>query len=114
MEITITEAKRAGVLVLELAGTVHGGNAEEFEDGLLDRIAAGERLFLLDCTRLEYVSSAGVRSLMVLARRLREVGGKMAMCGVNRNVSDILDISGLDSVFGVYDSEEEAMRSLVS
>jgi len=114
MEIVVTEFRRDGVLVVDLAGHVHGHNADELEERLLGHADAGEREIVLNCERLGYISSAGVRVLVVVGKKLKEIGGTMRMSAVNRNVSDILEIAGLSDSFPVYETEEEAVAAAVS
>ena len=54
----------------------------------------------LDCSGLEYVSSAGLGVLLQTQKRLMASGGKVRLVGVSRHVRDILRYSGFDRIFG--------------
>ena len=55
----------------------------------------------LDCSRLEYVSSAGLGVLLKTQKRLLAAGGKLRLVGVNRHVLEILTYAGFDQIFEV-------------
>ena len=55
----------------------------------------------LDCTNLEYISSAGLGVLLKTQKRLMASGGKLRLAGVNRHLRDILQYSGFDQIFEI-------------
>lgn len=112
MDITITENRRDGAVVIGLRGRVHGGNADTFEERLVGLIEGGEHRLALDCTGFDYVSSAGVRAMIVVAKKLKDAGGKIALFGVNQNVRDVLDITGLLDIFPMYEDEDAAVKAV--
>ena len=61
----------------------------------------------LDCTRLEYISSAGLGVLLKTQKRLMAANGGLRLAGVNRHLRDIFQYSGLDQVFQIDPSDQE-------
>ena len=55
----------------------------------------------LDCTQLEYISSAGLGVLLKTQKRLMAAGGKLRLAGVSRHLRDILQYSGFDQIFEI-------------
>jgi len=55
----------------------------------------------LDCSRLEYISSAGLGVLLKTQKRLMAAGGKLRLTGVNRHLRDIFVYSGFDQIFEI-------------
>jgi len=55
----------------------------------------------LDCTKLEYISSAGLGVLLKTQKRLMASGGKLRLTGVSRHLRDILQYSGFDQIFEI-------------
>jgi anti-sigma B factor antagonist len=55
----------------------------------------------LDCTGLEYVSSAGLGVLLKTQKRLTASSGKLRLIGVNRHLQDIFQYSGFDQIFEI-------------
>ena len=70
--------------------------------------AAGPRL-ILDCAKLEYLSSAGLRALISAFKRMKARGGAIALCEMRPDVREIIEISGLRAVFQLHGSRAEAL-----
>jgi anti-sigma B factor antagonist len=64
----------------------------------LDRV---EGIVTLDCSRLEYISSAGLGVLLKTQKRLLARSGKLRLAGVNRHILDIFQYSGFDQIFEI-------------
>jgi anti-sigma B factor antagonist len=67
-------------------------------DAFLARV---QGMVTLDCTRLEYVSSAGLGVLLKTQKRLLASGGKLRLAGVNRHVLELLTYAGFDQIFEI-------------
>lgn len=59
----------------------------------------------LDCTKLEYISSAGLGVLLKTQKRLMAANGKLKLAGVNRHLRDIFQYSGFDRIFEIESAE---------
>ncbi len=94
----VEEAKEGGVLILSPSGRLEARSAPEFEKQVVERIAAGETKLLLDLAGVEYLSSAGLRALLVAAKRIREKNGKIAVCSLSPGVEEVFKVSGFDSI----------------
>ena len=70
-------------------------------------IDSGQRRLAIDMGQLDYLSSAGLRALMVAARRLQEVSGTLVLIGLHGTVKDVLELAGLINVFPVFETEAE-------
>ena len=107
----IAEAKKNGVVVLSVEGRVDASNAATLEQKILAVIGAGESRLVIDCARLEYMSSAGLRVLLVAAKRLRNTG-KLGVASLNNQIRDVFDIAGFSSIFQIYRTQDEAVAAL--
>ena len=107
----IAESKRDGTVILGVEGRVDASNADVLEEKLLGLIAAGERQLVLDCARLDYISSAGLRVLLVAAKRLSPAGGRIAVCALQEQIKHIFEIAGLPSIFSIYATAGEAIAA---
>ena len=111
----VTAVRYADVLVVAVKGRIDYMNAEEFKAGLLpylDKCAAGGDQVVLDLSRLEYVSSAGLRVLMIAAKDVRARKGKLVAVALQPVVREIFEISRFTLVFDVFDSVQDALRAL--
>lgn len=95
-----------------LKGRMDAVTAPEFDTWLADRLTAGDTSFVLDLAGLEYVSSAGLRSLLSAAKKLKARDGKLALCGLSGTVEDVFRISGFLNIFQVYPATGEALAAL--
>ena len=79
----IQAERRDNVMIVAPVGRVDSNTSSDLEQRLLHDIGAGERRFLLDLAGVEYISSAGLRVLLMLAKRLREASGLVGAVGAD-------------------------------
>ena len=108
----ISEEQKGGVLTLGLSGKLDTTSSKAFEDRILAVIDAGARQLVVDLSRLDYVSSSGLRVFLLAAKRLNSANGKIVLCSLKDPVREVFDIVGFSSIFSVYGSHEEALKSL--
>jgi anti-sigma B factor antagonist len=108
----LVEAKQNGVVILGVQGRLDASNADTVEQRLLALIAAGERRLVIDCAQLDYISSAGLRVLLVAAKRLTATGGNIVVAALKEPIKEIFDIAGFAALFRVYRSQDEAAAAL--
>ena len=108
----ILEERKDGFLVLGLAGRLDAPNAKVFEDKVLAVIDGGESRFVIDLSRLDYVSSAGLRVFLLASKRLNPSGGKIALCSLQEPVKQVFDIVGFYSILSISESTDAALQSL--
>jgi stage II sporulation protein AA (anti-sigma F factor antagonist) len=83
-----------------------------FERDLLENIDSGATRLLLDFSKLDYISSAGLRSVLLAAKRIRACGGRMSLCSLNRQIAEVFDISGFSSILDIQPSYDAAVMRL--
>jgi anti-anti-sigma factor len=69
---------------------------------------AADSSIIVDCTQLGYISSAGLRSLLILGKRLEKGRGRLLLCGMSGFVLEVFQLSGFNHLFTVVDTVEEA------
>jgi anti-anti-sigma factor len=108
----IYEERKDGFLVLGLEGRLDAVSSKLFEEKVLAVIDGGEARFVIDLSRLDYVSSAGLRVFLVASKRLAPAGGKVVLCSLQEPVKQVFDIVGFYSIFSILGSTDEALDSL--
>lgn len=98
------------IMVVSAEGQMNSGNALAIETELLSHVDKGEHRIVLDLSLLSYISSAGLRVVLVLARRLKQVNGTLVLCALQARVREVFDISGFFAILTVVDTREEALR----
>jgi anti-anti-sigma factor len=107
----IAESRKKGAVVLGLNGRVDASNASVLEQRILALLDAGETRLVIDCAQLQYISSAGLRVLLVAAKRLSN-SGKLALAALNNQIRDVFDISGFSSIFDICGTQDEAVAAV--
>lgn len=106
----ITEQQIASAVVLRPAGRLDGSSAPAFEKTVLDRLEGRPTRVVLDLAGLEYVSSAGLRTILLAAKRAKSLGGALAVCGLRDHIREVFDLSGFGNVVAIHATVEEALR----
>jgi hypothetical protein len=72
-------------------------------------LGAGSKHFVLDLSKIGYVSSAGLRVLLMLAKQLDGGRGSLRLAGLNPQVKQVFDIAGFSKLFSIYASQDAAL-----
>jgi anti-anti-sigma factor len=108
--MNIGEEKVGGVLVLKPESRIDSQNSKDFEDGVLSR-TDNEKSILLDFSDVEYISSACLRTLLTLTKKIKEDGGEIAITSLTENVKQIFKVSGFDTILQLFEDKDEAVKS---
>jgi anti-anti-sigma factor len=108
----IDATKEGNAVVMSLKGRLDAAASSEFETRLSDCISKGDSNFLLNFTDLEYISSAGLRSILTTSKKLKEVNGKIVLAGLHGPVEEVFKISGFISIFRVFGTPEAALKEI--
>ncbi len=111
MSIDITTATEAGALIATATGRIDSRNAQEFEQTMSSAIGEGAGMVILDLAGLSYISSAGLRAILVTAKTLRKREAKFALCSLQSSIKEVMEISGFDQVIAIHPSKEEALSA---
>ncbi len=106
----VSEEKNENVLVLGLSGRLDSATSPQFEKQLLGHVSNGENRLVLDLSALEYVSSAGLRILLMGAKRTRQEAGTMVLCNLRPAIEEVLKMSGFLAILTVAPSREAALE----
>lgn len=107
MDITTTRTETATVLAV--GGRMDALSAPEFETACKELQNQGVLSIIADLTHLEYISSAGLRSILTAAKQLRAAGGALHFCGLGGMVADVFKVSGFLKMFKVFGTRAEAL-----
>ena len=93
--------------VVEIDGRLDTLSSPDFERQMLNWIGEGRTELVVDFSKVDYISSAGLRSLMLAAKSAKNQGGRVACCGLQGVVKKVFDISGFSTIIPVYDSLDD-------
>jgi anti-anti-sigma factor len=113
----ISTRTQNGVTLVGFAGSLDSNTSPQAQQALDGILAAGARKMVVDCTALDYISSAGLRVLLGMAKRLSGggaggTGGGLRLFGLNQTVKEVFDISGFSTILAVFATEGDALRGL--
>ena len=100
--MNIEQTKIGETRVIAPEGSLDARTEKEFQKSVLENIERGEKSILLDFSKITYASSAGLRAILIIAKKQKESGGKLAVCGLHDSVAEIFSVSGFDTIVDVY------------
>lgn len=110
------EIKEAGkeknMKIISLEGKMDAISAPEFEDQMGEWLEQGETSFIINLGEVSYMSSAGLRSILIVAKKLKEQDGKLIFVNLREEVQKIFRISGFSSMIPTYESLEAALEHI--
>jgi anti-anti-sigma factor len=112
MEIEIGSAGSATVIAPK--GRLDSATAPELEQALLGPAGTAGAALVVDCAGLAYVSSAGLRVLLMAAKAARGAGGRIALAALQPQVRQVFDISGFSSLFEIHEDAQAAAAALAA
>jgi anti-anti-sigma factor len=110
MEISVKD--EGGCSVVAVKDRLDTMTVWDFEQKVNGLVQEGRQKMVLDLSGLEYISSAGLRSLLALSKKLKAKEGALAICGLQGLPKEIFAVSGFDTVFHLYGTVAEAAASL--
>lgn len=108
----VTSERQDGILSAWVSGRVDSANALEFEEVLRNAIEENDRAVVMDLEALSYISSAGLRAVLVTAKMLWSREAKFALCSLPAQIREVFETSGFDKVIALHPSRAEALASL--
>ena len=108
----ISQKLLANSVILSPEGRIDLSNADFFKDALLEGVAAAKAAVVLDFSAVEYVSSAGLRSLMIAAKAGTARGVKLSVAARQPIVEEIFTISRFHLVLPCFETVREALARL--
>jgi anti-anti-sigma factor len=109
--LELTEQAADTCTILEIAGRLDTATYNALEARLTDLLTQGKTKLLLDCSRLDYVSSTGLRVLLTILKKAKAAQGKFVLCSLQENIREIFEISGFSGIFEVYPDRAAALKA---
>ena len=103
------ESRQGSTLILAVSGRLDIESANAFRDALLSRLGGADPRVVLDFSGVEYISSAGLRVLMIASKQARAAGVALAIAGMQPLVAEIFQISRFDTLFACHPTLEQAL-----
>ncbi len=98
--------------VVTFAGRIDASTATALEAAVRSAMRDGAASIILDLQEVTFLSSSGLRTLLLLARELRKMNGDLLLCALQPSVAEVFHITGFDQIFPLYHTREEAATRL--
>lgn len=109
MDINVSE--QSNVTLVEVSGRVDSMNANELGEALTGEIDGGKTHLVVDLSRVDYMSSAGLREIVAGLKRVKKASGDLRIAQPSDRVREVLEMAGLDTIFRIFSTQDEAVGS---
>lgn len=109
LDISVQNFRRADMITV--VGRVDSNTAPELDQAIKDVMANGRHNLVIQLAGVNYLSSAGLRSLVAALRECKQQRGNVLLVSPSERVLEVLRLAGLDSLFTFHDDETEAVGS---
>ena len=110
----IERSSQESVTVLSPIGRIDTTTSRTLEEATRRTVDGGARELLVDLSGSDYISSAGLGVLLMLAKRLHELGGRLVLCGMGQPVRQVFQLAGCMPHFTVESSRTAALSHFTS
>ena len=107
----ITQRNEGGVTVVKPDGRIDTQAAEQLDQVLQAAVEVGDTTIVVDMSAVEYISSAGLRSLADVLVKCRDEGGDLKIAALNERVTRVFKIIGFDLLMSVTDTPDAAIAA---
>lgn len=101
-------ATRTPVL-LNPTGRLDANTSERFENEMLEQLGASPQGMVMDFSSIGYVSSAGLRVVLLAAKKVKAAGGTFVLCGLSPSIQEVFRVSGFLSILTVAADRDAAL-----
>ena len=100
-----------GTTVVVPVGRIDGSTASPFQEALLKLIEEGTGPLVVDFEKIEYISSAGLRVLLLAAKQLQAGGRKIVLCAMRDHIAEVFKISGFSEILAIHATRQDAVNA---
>ncbi len=109
MELKID--KKSDITVIGIIGDLDGTSAETAQKGISEHIKPGCSV-VFNMEKCTFISSAGLRVLLMSAKHIKRENGKGALAGLSGDIKDVMEMTGFDHIFNNYDTLSKAIDAI--
>ncbi len=111
--MNIEKSECGKILLIKVSGRLDANTAKRFEEEC-SLLAEEKNRLVMDLSGLEYISSAGLRSVLSVGKKIKASNGRYVFCNLQPMVKEVFKISGFNSIFPMYDNLEDAIEEASS
>ena len=111
--VDYTQEEKGDILVLRVVGRLDATSSPMLEKKIVALIDGGKTKLVVNFNGVEYLSSAGMRLLLSMTKKINSKNGKIVISGVSSDVLDVIKMAGFDRILQITRNEEEALKVFV-
>ena len=108
----VTTERQDGVLSVHVEGRIDGSTVLAFHEAIETALRDGDRAVIVNCERLIYIGSVGVRTVLAIAKAVAHRDARFALCALSEPVQRIFEVSGFDTIITISPTRAEALAAL--
>ena len=107
----IQQINRDGIAIVSPKGRIDSTTSGSLEDAIRQVVDGGARNLVVDLGGVDYISSAGLRVFLVLAKRMRDLNGRLVLSSMTEPVRQVFQLAGFMALFRVEPTQESALAT---
>jgi len=107
----IRQQTESDALIVSLHGRLDEFAAPDAEKALYAIVETRPPVLVLDLSEVEYVSSSGLRVLLMLLKSVKHYGGALRLCGLTPFVAEVFEVSNFTAMFDIYPERQAALTA---
>jgi anti-sigma B factor antagonist len=108
----ITETRNNEILIIGIIGRLDTTNYGTLEDKLMSYLISEPVKIVMDCSRMDYISSSGLRVFLLALKKATLLKGRFILADLQETIREIFEIAGFTSIFEIYKTREEAEKAI--
>jgi anti-anti-sigma factor len=108
----MAQQEKDGIICFQIDGRLDAESAPQAETQVKQVLQQGSLRLLCDLSKMDYISSAGLRVILMAVKELRNKKGKVVLCCLTPYVKEIFDVSNFSSIIPITDSVESGLQQM--
>ncbi|MCK5331210.1 MAG: STAS domain-containing protein [Candidatus Marinimicrobia bacterium] len=108
----IHDSQQNDILILELEGRLDTTTSDILEKRIVEGFELNVNKYLIDFKQLEYISSSGLRVLLMTAKKVLGLGGGLVLSNLSSHIKEVFDIAGFTPIFMLADNKDDGIKLL--
>jgi anti-sigma B factor antagonist len=108
----ISHEEKEGIVCVKISGRLDGETAADAEAKVREILDQGKNRLLFDLSRMDYISSAGLRVVLMTVKELQRKSGRVVLCALRPYVKEVFEVSNFATIIPITDSVEAGLKRL--
>ena len=110
--MNIIEETKNDIVILKIEGRLDATTSSQIESKVAANTERGKNKLIFNLQNMDYLSSAGMRVLLAVTKKLKSLNGKFIVCCVNDDVLEIIKMAGFNQILHIVSSEDKALQEI--